>query len=128
MGPFPHKYRVFVVDDDETIVEICSLVLSVAGFEVETFSDGLTALQSAIDRRPDVVLTDFSMPKLDGITLAKILKEHCPDCRILMMSGQAMQLQQHWSDNPLVALLQKPITPTEILKCVQQALSNDLRS
>jgi CheY-like chemotaxis protein len=127
MGSAQKKYRVFIVDDDENIGEVCALVLSAAGSEVETFCDGLTALQSAIEHPPDVVLTDFSMPQLDGITLARKLKEHCPACRILMMSGQAMQLQQRLVGSSLVTLLQKPLTSAEIVRCVQRALASNSR-
>jgi DNA-binding response OmpR family regulator len=81
MRPLLKKYRIMVVDDDE----VCSLALREAGFEVATFPDGMMALQNALASSPDVVLTDFSMPKLDGLTLAKELRKHCPACRVLVM-------------------------------------------
>ena len=87
-----NKHRVFVVDDDAQIAEICTLVLREAGFEVETFHDGMAALQRAMEYEPDVVLTDFSMPKMDGITLATCLEKHYPACRVVIISGQAVQL------------------------------------
>jgi CheY-like chemotaxis protein len=64
------KYRIFVVDDDVSIAELCALVLRGAGFEVEIFCDGLKAIKRAMECEPNLVLTDFSMPKLDGIKLA----------------------------------------------------------
>jgi DNA-binding NtrC family response regulator len=119
-----NKHRVFVVDDDAQIAEICTLVLREAGFEVETFHDGMAALQRAMEYEPDVVLTDFSMPKMDGITLATCLEKHYPACRVVIISGQAVQLGEDATRNPRFTLLQKPLTPSQILACVQQAVAS----
>jgi DNA-binding NtrC family response regulator len=118
-----NKHRVFVVDDDAQIAEICTLILREAGYEVETFSDGLAALQRAMESKPDVVLTDFEMPKLDGITLAACLENYCPDCRVVMISGQAVQLGEYAVRSSRFTLLQKPVTPSQILAYVQRAIS-----
>lgn len=122
--PDARKYRVLVVDDDEAVAEVCSLVLSEAGFDVATFSDALMALQNAVAHPPDVVLTDFSMPKLDGLALAKELRTRCPACRALVMSGQVARLQQTRAGASFITLLQKPLDPSEIVTCVQRALSD----
>ncbi len=122
--PVSKKYRVFVVDDDAQIAEVCALVLSGAGFEVETFCDGLLAIQRAMEYEPNVVLTDFSMPKLDGITLANWLRDYCPACHVIMMSGQAAQLGKYAISRPQFRLLQKPLTTSEILASVRQALAS----
>jgi two-component system response regulator YesN len=72
---------------------------------------------------PNLVLTDFSMPKLDGIKLANWLHDHFPACHVIVMSGQAAQLGRYAACSPPITLLQKPLTASEILTSVQRALA-----
>jgi len=73
--------RVLVVDDDESIREIIQHVVVSLGHDVECASNGLDAL-AAYERHPaDVILTDWFMPGLDGIGLARRVRERCVDGR-----------------------------------------------
>ena len=63
------------------------------------------------------------MPKLDGIGLAKWLGDHRPNCRVVLISGQAMQLGEYAAGCPQVTLLQKPVSPAQIVSIVQRALT-----
>lgn len=55
-----------VIDDAEFILESTSTLLKLEGYEVYTVSDGLAGVEAARDKRPDLILCDISMPKLDG--------------------------------------------------------------
>ena len=67
--------RILVVDDDRIIVEILSQSLTLAGYEVATAADGEEGLQLTRELRPDLVLLDVMMPKLDGYAVCQQLKE-----------------------------------------------------
>jgi DNA-binding NarL/FixJ family response regulator len=80
--------RVLVVDDQSLIREgIASLLSIEPGIEVVgTAADGRTAVDLAVQTRPDVVLMDVRMPELDGIRAAGLLRERLPSCRVLMLT------------------------------------------
>jgi DNA-binding NtrC family response regulator len=81
------KEKVFVVDDEEQIAEVLTLGLRAAEFDVETFNDARSALLRASDCLPDVLVSDISMPEMDGITLAKVLRKQYPNCKVILISG-----------------------------------------
>jgi DNA-binding response OmpR family regulator len=69
----PH---VLVADDDAWILRMVSTVLEKRGYSVETASDGEDALQRALARTPDLLITDVMMPRMDGWSLVRQLRSH----------------------------------------------------
>lgn len=79
--------RVLVIDDDEEIRTLVESILVAAGHRVELASDGKEGLQALGKRPPDIVITDISMPGLDGhdvISALRVLHAHVP---IIAISG-----------------------------------------
>jgi K+-sensing histidine kinase KdpD len=74
--------RILVVDDDRIIVEILSQSLTLAGYEVSTAADGEEGLRLTRELRPDLVLLDVMMPKLDGYAVCEQLKTD-PDTQFI---------------------------------------------
>jgi len=70
------KKTVFIVDDDQTIRYSLQRYLTKLGFEVRTLANGFEVLLLAMYIVPDLIITDIRMPKLDGITLLKALKNN----------------------------------------------------
>lgn len=66
--------RVLLVDDDPQFIQVLAVWLSEEGFAVDLAFDGLQALDAIAEERPDLVIADVSMPRMDGITLANWLK------------------------------------------------------
>ncbi len=86
----PERTRILLADDDPDIRHILDLLLTHAGFAVTEAADGQEALERAIEVRPDAVLTDVQMPRLDGVALVEHLRktpglEHVP---VLMFTGK----------------------------------------
>jgi PAS domain S-box-containing protein len=73
--PTDLSLRVLVVDDNVDSAESMAMVLRASRHEVRTIHDGPTALEAALDYRPDVVLLDIGLPKLDGYEVAKKLRQ-----------------------------------------------------
>jgi CheY-like chemotaxis protein len=119
---------VFVVDDEEIIASTLATILNSSGFEAASFTAPLEALQVARFRIPDLLISDVLMPVLSGIELALKIKEICPDCKILLFSGQAATtdlLMTHHADGQAFEVLQKPIHPSVLLKKVRAAVAID---
>mgnify|MGYP000843935875 CR=1 FL=1 len=79
---------VLIVDDDEIVRSVCRLAL-VEKYEIYEAEDGEAGWKLALAKRPDLVLTDMVMPKMDGLTLAERIKAHpaLKQTLVLMMTG-----------------------------------------
>ncbi len=67
--------KVLVVDDDPDILEAISLILKANGYDVVTANDGIDGLNKLKEERPDMMILDLLMPKLDGFGVCKELKD-----------------------------------------------------
>jgi len=67
--------RIALVDDDRNILTSVSMTLEAEGFEVETYNDGLSALEAFNKRMPDMAVLDIKMPRMDGMDLLQRLRQ-----------------------------------------------------
>lgn len=65
---------ILVVDDQEDILQTTALVLTKGGYDVVTAANGLEALETARARRPDLILLDIEMPRMDGWETLRLLR------------------------------------------------------
>lgn len=113
------RSRVFVVDDDRSVADTVALVLQRAGFQVTTFYDAVSAAQYALAFAPHTVVTDFSMPGMNGLELAAWLQQHLPCCKIVIISGEAATVAEQANDGLNFSLLQKPVAPQILIAAVE---------
>ena len=66
--------KVLIVDDDPSIVELYLEVLKGAGFQVDSVSDGSSALEILLNKQHQLVLLDIMMPEMDGIQVLKTVR------------------------------------------------------
>ncbi|MGA2538625.1 MAG: response regulator [Terracidiphilus sp.] len=117
--------RIFVVDDEQIIASSVALILRHFGFDSCSFTDPVEALQAAMSKAPDLLITDIVMPGFSGIELAIKLRKICPGCKVLLFSGQAVthKMFESVQANPAdFEVLAKPIHPSALLKHVESEL------
>ena len=123
MSQIREPLRVFVVDDEDVIASSLAMILRFqGGFHARSFTDPLEALQAARLDAPDLLISDVVMPRLSGIDLAIQLREHCPDCKVLLFSGQAATaelLESARATGYTFELLLKPVHPADLLARIQ---------
>jgi CheY-like chemotaxis protein len=115
---------IFVVDDEEIIASTTTAVLELNGYEVRSFVNPLEALEAARAVKPDLVIADVVMPGLSGIDLVIQLKELCPTCKVLLLSGQVQTadlLEAARQQGHDFEVLAKPIHPTDLLARIKDA-------
>lgn len=78
--------RVLVVDDSPELLRFMVLVLERAGIAVDSAPDGESALACALQSPPDVVVTDYRLPGIDGLETCRLLREAC-GARTVLVSG-----------------------------------------
>ena len=120
------RIRVFVVDDEPLIASTLETVLNAHDFDALAFIDPSDALQTAItEAPPDVLVTDVMMPQMNGVELARRMKESFPKCQVLLFSG-------HASTETLVSnanfggwdfqIVAKPFHPEQLIKEIKRLI------
>jgi DNA-binding NtrC family response regulator len=118
--------RIFVVDDESVIAFTLAQILGFEGFDSKSFQDPREALQSARIEPPDLLISDVVMPGMSGIDLALEFQRHCPDCRILLFSGNihiSQLVDKAAEAGHRFTVLTKPVPPAELLRKVRATLS-----
>jgi CheY-like chemotaxis protein len=128
-GPSCNKsIRVLAVDDEPLFGEFVARVLQQAGYQVSSASSGNAAIASVEQfGPPDLLLTDFKMPQMDGDELAARLRRSAPDLKVLYLTGFSQALFSNrsvlWEGE---AFLEKPCSPSAIVEAVSLLLYNRL--
>lgn len=81
------KNRILIVDDEPPSRDLCRIFLESDGYEVETADRAKKAIELLSEKRFDLVLTDLSMPDMDGVQLIKEVKYHFPATNIIIMTA-----------------------------------------
>jgi len=81
--------RILVVDDEDQILQLVTSMLELEGHEIETASHGVEALLKVEENRPDAILLDIVLPRMDGATVAQKLREDpaTADIPIVFLTG-----------------------------------------
>ena len=73
-GLLYHMARIALVDDDRNILTSVKMTLEGEGFEIDTYSDGQSALEAFYRKQPDIVVLDIKMPRMDGMDLLQKMR------------------------------------------------------
>lgn len=120
--------KVLIVDDDQSLRQLYLVELSSRGLIVVEAADGEEGLEKAKQEKPEVILLDIMMPKLDGVATLKKLKDtpETKDIPVLMLTnfGQEDLVKQAFSLGATDYLLKYRVTPGEMADKVKQILSS----
>lgn len=93
--------------------------------KIEEADDGVNALKICDNYKPDIVLTDIKMPRMDGIELSFKLKQYFPDCAIIFMSGYCdKEYLKSAIKLKAISYIEKPIEKDEIIEAVKSAVDS----
>jgi CheY-like chemotaxis protein len=120
------KGRVMVIDDDFDIVYIVRRYLQKWGYEVDTFTNPLYALQIFRENpeRYFIVLTDIRIPEMTGTRLAKLMQEIKPNVKVIIMTAYEVEPDDLAYNLPMIKhddILRKPFTH---FKCAMPSKNN----
>lgn len=83
--------KIVIADDETAIVELATLLLKRRGFDVVSALDGEACVRMVEDHRPALVLLDYMMPLMNGITVLKQIRKAFPDTYVLMFTGRGSE-------------------------------------
>ncbi|MEA1950946.1 MAG: response regulator [Planctomycetota bacterium] len=120
--------RVLLCDDEIQIIRAAEFKIKRAGYDVTIAADGQEGWEMIQQQRPDIVVTDCQMPRLDGLGLVKKIRTNAEtaDMPVLMLTAKGYELDQEYLYETLgiAELIPKPFSPRELLKSVEQTLQN----
>ncbi len=114
------KKRVLIVDDSEMVRNFHSYILRDAGFEVRTAADGAEAFELFLKERFDLIITDINMPRMDGLTFIRKVRQLDPNIPIIIVSTQdeAEDKQQGYDAGANIYLV-KPTKPSVLIESIK---------
>jgi CheY-like chemotaxis protein len=122
----PGRARILVVDDHQDTRDLLFVVLKTEGYDVALAADGEEAVGAYRERVADIVLLDMFMPRKDGVTTIRELRQEFPGVTIVAMSGDA----ESWHDALVEArtagaqlTLRKPLEPWVLLRALEGLLA-----
>lgn len=114
---------ILVVDDEKSILQSLTGILSDEGFEILTAESGTEALDKIKEATPDLVLLDIWMPGIDGIEALKKIKEDYPNLQVLMMSGHGnIETAVKATKIGAYDFVEKPLSLDKLLLSINNAL------
>jgi CheY-like chemotaxis protein len=126
VGPSASRAKILVVDDETEIASTLSHILEEEGYQTAAAFDGRTAITLAKSFKPDLLLTDVQMPKVNGIEAAIEITSELPNCRVLLLTGSYALAVEHLRkakaqgyDFPV---MEKPFAPDELISSIKKAL------
>ena len=129
----PGEVRVVIAEDDFLISEEISRILKMIGYvQIGEATDGVEAVEMTCSMRPDIVLMDIKMPKLDGLEATKQIQECCPTPVVVLTAHESKDLLDKASEVGVVTYITKPPNRAEIERAITIALArhhdlNELR-
>ncbi len=113
--------RILIVDDDEHIRVLLCLLLEQDGYSVHAATGGEEALDEMMKRRFDIVLTDFDMPKRNGLDVLSSGRVICPDVPIIIMSALTREFKDVAKEQGAYACIEKPFDSQYLLNLLHVA-------
>jgi DNA-binding NtrC family response regulator len=118
-----HSQTVFVVDDEPGSASTIAAILTASGFQATVFTDVEKAIKAAESSSPSVLISDVVMPQMNGIELAIRFRATCPECKILLFSGNTsadslMEVALH--QGHAFTLMSKSILPKDLVAAIEK--------
>lgn len=116
---------VLVVDDEIHIVHVVSIKLRNNGYEVITASDGGEAYDLACSQKPDIIVTDYQMPVMNGMELIEKIRKNgqTKDIPVIMLTARSFVVEQEHKDQLRInRCLSKPFSPKELLRDIEDII------
>ena len=118
--------RILLVDDEVHILRAAEFKFQRAGYDVRCAFDGEEAWQAIEEQTPDLIITDYQMPRLDGLGLVKRLRTSATarEIPVIMLTAKGFELSCEEVSQlyTITAVLAKPFSPRELLRQAEELM------
>jgi CheY-like chemotaxis protein len=117
------SYTVLVAEDEVPLADVLTDLLEDEGYRVRCVTDGEAALKEVEAAPPDLIISDISMPRMDGVQIARRILGRRPPIPVILMSAKRLPEQL-----PGVVFLPKPFDVDHLLELAERALATRSRA
>lgn len=123
-----NQKKILIIDDDEMILQSLSTTLLKEGFEVLNANDGDAGLVEALNKEPDLIITDIEMKKVSGMEVLKEIRKYgdwgakVPIIILTNYDANEEIMKGIVADSPSLYILKSKVNPTIILEKVKELL------
>ena len=118
--------QILLVDDEPHILRAAEIKLTRSGFTVRCANNGQEGWEMILQEKPDLLVTDLQMPKMDGFELTRHVRENpaTADLPVFMLTAKGLEtsLGDRAAQLNVLAVLPKPFSPRELVRCIENAL------
>jgi len=117
--------KIIIVDDEPDILRTLEIFLKSEGFDVTVASDGIEALNRIRKEKPDLIVLDIMLPKLDGYSICRMLKfdERYKKIPIVVFTARAQEMDEKKAKEVKAdAYITKPFQPDALLSKIKDLL------
>jgi CheY-like chemotaxis protein len=120
-----HEGLILIVDDEPLITDLFVKSISKRGYQVLAAHDGKTALEMIRHRNMDfsLVITDMTMPEMDGVALSRELELIAPSLPVLIATGHYTDIDQLKAPSNVVGIVSKPYRTSELMETIRTILN-----
>ena len=116
------KKRILIADDELVMQDLMASALETFGYKIDVVKNGLEAMDRIKQISYDLIITDYVMPKMNGLELVRWVKSNHPTVPIIMVTGTTPAQENLKSE--ATACIIKPFKISEFQKVVKQALTS----
>ena len=114
---------ILLVDDDIDYLHLLGMLLKSEGFDVSATSDGINALETLKHNKFRMMITDFSMPEINGVELATKVKKQCSDMRVVLATGGDLsEIAEAAANAGISEMFSKPLELHRFLAVIRSSL------
>ncbi|BDV42580.1 response regulator [Geotalea uraniireducens] len=121
------KKKILIVEDEESLLKLESILLSSRGYNVGGVADGITALEEITRFRPDLIILDIMLPGMDGFEVCRRIKEN-PESQhipvIMLTAKKSSQDRERGMAIGAAAYITKPFKSAKIMEIIQRLLTS----
>jgi DNA-binding response OmpR family regulator len=120
------KKKILIVEDEETLLQLQTMLLTMKGYEVEGVMDGQAALEMVATMNPDLILLDIMLPKIDGFEVCRQVKaneatRHIP---VIMVTAKKSKEDRVMGEQAGADMyITKPYKSSIVIETIQRLLS-----
>ena len=120
------KKKILIVEDEESLLRLESILLSSRGYEVKGVTDGPSALEAVASTKPDLVLLDIMIPKIDGLEVCRQIKANEATRHILVVMLTAKKSNEDLAKGEQAGAdgyITKPFKSAMVIETIKRLLS-----